>query len=66
MPDPLKAFFVSDKTSLGKERATTKKERRDALLFCLDGPWAGRDLDTLERLDNAPSKKHGWAMWERA
>ncbi len=66
MPDPLKAFFVSDKVSIGKDQATTKKERRDALLYCLDGPWSGRDIGVIERIDSTPSKKHGWAMWERA
>ena len=48
MPDPLKAFFVSDKTSLGKDRATTKKERRDALHFIEHDDSIGRERPQLQ------------------
>jgi hypothetical protein len=66
MPDPLVAEFVDDETSIDKKKASTVAERRAALEWCLKEIWAGVDVDTLERVDDAKADLHGWAMWERA
>ena len=65
LPDPLTAEFADDQLTLGKPKATTPKERREALIDCLDNVWPGVDISTLERIDDDKRKLHGWAMWPR-
>jgi hypothetical protein len=66
VPDPLVAEFADDLTTLGKPKAKNAGERRVALTSCLVEVWPGVDIDTLERIDDATAKLHGWAMWRRS
>jgi hypothetical protein len=52
--------FVSDLESLEKEQARNRKERRDALDWCLENSWASKDVGCVERIDTAT--RHGWQM----
>lgn len=64
-PTSLNAKFAEDQTTIKKPKAVTPKERRQALIVCLDEVWPGVDIDTLERIDDKTKKLFGWAMWPR-
>ena len=52
--------FVGDIESIGKDKAATKAERREALDWCLENRWASKDIGCIERVETA--SRNGWMM----
>lgn len=57
--DPNKEDFVSDWVAI-KKWATSERDRRRALKYCIENNWADEEIGCLERVEN--SKRWGWKM----
>jgi hypothetical protein len=57
------ASWVADEdTPLGRPAKNTV-ERRATLQWCLDNPWANKNIGRIERVDGGNPEWHGWGMW---